>query len=120
MNIVLRGLLLAAVCGMVAAPVQAAPTAEQREELVAAANSVKKAGELYTAGKFADSGEAIKDAQARIEKLSETDDRGVLSQLMTLHKRLTRAHALLELEGITLPELKPVEAAAKPAEPPKP
>jgi hypothetical protein len=98
----------------------AAPTAEQREELVAAANAVKKAGELYSAGKFKESGEAIKDAQARIEKLSETDDKALIAKLITLHKRLTKAHALLELEGVKLPELKPVEAAAKPTAPAKP
>ena len=120
MNVVLRGLVLAAVCGLLLAPAMAAPSAEQREELVAAANAVKKAGELYTAGKFKDSGEAIKDAQARIEKLSQTDDKALIGQLQTLHKRLTRAHALLELEGVKLPELKPVEAAAMPAEPTKP
>jgi len=120
MKIVLRCLLMAAALCVSAGSLLAAPTAEQREELVAAANAVKKAGELYTAGKFKDSGEAIKDAQARIEKLAETDDKALISQLKTLHGRLTRAHALLELEGITLPELKPVEAAAKPAPTTKP
>lgn len=120
MKNVLRCLLIAAVIGVSAWPLVAAPTAQQREELVAAANAVKKAGELYTAGKYKESGEAIKDAQARIEKLAETDDKALLAQLKTLHNRLTRAHALLELEGISLPELKPIEASAKPAPGAKP
>jgi cytochrome c553 len=121
MNVVSRGLLLllatACLVGFLA-PLGAAPTAEQREELVAAANAVKKGGDFYNAGKFKESGEAIKDAQARLEKLAETEDRTLLSQVITLHKRLTKAHALLELEGVKLPELKVIESLTKPV--PKP
>lgn len=121
MNLVSRGLLvvLALACGLGSVAIlSAAPTDAQRKELVTAANAIKKASELYTAGKFRESGESIKDAQARLEKLAESADKPLLAQIATLHKRLTKAHALLELEGIKLPELKDIDSLGKPA--PKP
>src|SRR5687767_7462219 len=83
----------------------AAPTAEQRAEIGAIGTLITKAGNLFKASKFTESAEAIKDAQARVEKLSAGADEQLLSQLQPSHKRLTNAHALLELEGVTLPEL---------------
>lgn len=93
----------------------AAPTPQQREELVAVGNLLTKAGNLFTNNKFKEAGEAVKDVQMRLEKLAEAADPQMHTQLEGLHKRLVRAHALLELEGVTLPELKPLALEAKPA-----
>jgi hypothetical protein len=102
---------------VVAWPAFAAPTAEQRAEIGAIGTLMTKAGNLYKDGKFKESADVIKEAQPRLEKLAEKADEQMLSQLSPIYKRLVNAHALLELEGVTLPELKPLEAA-KPA--PKP
>jgi mono/diheme cytochrome c family protein len=54
----------------------------------------------------------------RLAKLAEGADLQMHTQLDGLHKRLVKAHALLELEGITLPELKPLAMVDKPADKP--
>ena len=98
----------------------AAPTVEQRAEIGAINTLMTKAGNLFKDGKFKECADVIKEAQPRMEKLAEKADEQMLSQLAPIHKKLTNAHALLELEGVSLPELKPLEAAkpaAKPGEP---
>src|SRR5207248_1835682 len=87
----------------------AAPTAEQRVEIQAIGGELTKAGTLFSEMKFKEAGDLIKAIQPRMEKLADGGDAAVISQLLPLHKRLEKAHALLELEGVTLPELKPVE-----------
>lgn len=128
----LRGVLLARGLGAVlvfciflgATSALAAPTAEQLKEINAVRAELAKAGTLYTQNKFKDAGQTLADAQARVEKLSAGAGDALLdAALADLHKRLTRAHALLELEGVKLPELKSLEemtAAAKPANPGQP
>jgi mono/diheme cytochrome c family protein len=103
-------LAVALLLGMRAA---AAPTAEQRSEILAIGTLLTKAGNLYKESKFKEAGEAVKELQTRLAKVAEGADPQTVTQLTPLHKRLVNAHALLELEGISLPELKPLEA--KPA-----
>jgi mono/diheme cytochrome c family protein len=87
----------------------AAPTAQQRQEIAAISTLLTKAGNLYKDGKFKESGEAVKEAQTRLEKLASQGDEQVIAQLATPYNRLLRAHSLLELEAVKLPELKPLE-----------
>jgi mono/diheme cytochrome c family protein len=110
----MRVLILAGAVLAAASATWAAPTAEQRAELGAIGTLMTKAGNLFKNGKFKESADIIKDAQSRLEKLAESADEQLISQLGPIHKRLIQAHALLELEGIVLPELKPL--AAKPKE----
>ena len=106
---------------VLALPAVAAPTAEQRQEILAISTLMTKAGNLFKAGKYKESGEAVKDAQARIEKLTAGADKATVEQLSPVHQRLSKAHALLELEGVTLPALKALEVPAdKPATAAKP
>jgi mono/diheme cytochrome c family protein len=96
----------------------AAPTAEQRAEILALGTQMTKAGNLFKAEKFKEAGDVVKEAQGRLEKLTEGADAATIDQLKPLHAKLVKAHALLELEGVALPELKPLEAkpaAGKPA-----
>jgi mono/diheme cytochrome c family protein len=96
----------------------AAPTTEQRAEIAALGTHLTKAGNLYKESKFKEAGEIIKDIQSRLEKLTDGADEQLVTQIEPIHKRLVNAHALLELEGVTLAELKPLPAkvaAAKPA-----
>src|SRR5687768_10792030 len=109
---VLAAFLAAVVAG---APIAlAAPTAQQRQEIASIGGLVTKAANLYKDDKFKESGEAIKEALTRLEKLVEGGDKQLVSQLGTLHKRLAETHARLELEGIKLPELKPLESPDSP------
>lgn len=96
-------------------PLLAAPTAAQRAEIQAISTLLTKAGNLYKESKFKEAGEAVKEVQTRLAKLAEGADAQTVDQLESIHKRLVNAHALLELEGITLPELKPLESPAPPA-----
>ena len=119
MSCVRLGVLVLAVAVLVAgSPAIAAPTAEQRAEILALGTQMTKAGNLFKAGKFKESADVVKEAQGRLEKLTEGADAATIDQLESLHAKLVKAHALLELEGVTLPELKPLEAkpaAGKPA-----
>jgi len=98
----------------------AAPTPAQREEILAISALISKAGNLFKAEKFKEAGEVVTEAQERLEKLAEDADAQMIGQLTAPYKKLTNAHALLELEGVKLPELKPLEAKAKPKDGDKP
>src|SRR6185436_2183690 len=106
----LRG-LLAIVLGLVfSAGALAAPTKEQAAEIATISTLITRAGNLYKQGKNSEAGEAIKEAQSKIEKLGEGGDPQVIKALEGHYKRLLNAHALLEIEGIKLSEIKPLEA----------
>src|SRR5262245_45633535 len=113
------GILVAvAVAGIATPPLAlAAPNAEQRAEILALGTQMTKAGNLFKAGKFKEAADVVKEAQGRLEKLTEGADAATMTQLEALHARLVKAHALLELEGVTLPELKPLEAKPAPGKP---
>jgi mono/diheme cytochrome c family protein len=112
--------LLVAVLALVgvAQVVAAAPTAAQKAEIAAIAALVTKAGNFFKNDKFQETAELIKEAQTRLEKVAAGADQPTLNTLTQIHKRITQAHALLELEGIALPELRPLEPAAKPGDVP--
>ncbi len=100
-----------------------APTAEQKAELAEVTELITQAGSLFKEGKFGECGEVIKQVQEKVEALSEVGDNVLLRQLETPHKQLTKAHALLELEGIELPELVPlgkIKPRPRPEKPSKP
>jgi mono/diheme cytochrome c family protein len=106
-------------CGVDSAFAIATP--EQRAEVAAISTLMTKAGNLFQGGKHKESAEAVKEVQARLEKLAAVGDDQLTNLLAPVHKRLTNAHALLELEGVELPELKPLAAlAAKPDPKPAP
>jgi len=115
----LRSILAAAALVIASSAVSAAPTPQQRAEIAAVAALLTKAGNLYKNNKFKEAGDAVKEVQARMEKLADGADQQMVLQLEAVHKRLVNAHALLELEGVTLPPLKRLEsapAAGKPGE----
>ncbi|ADB19047.1 hypothetical protein Psta_4401 [Pirellula staleyi DSM 6068] len=102
-------LSLVALLGL-ASTSHAVATPEQRAEIAAISTLTSKAANLFKAGKFKESGEAVAEVQTRIEKLAESGDAQVIELLAPTYRRLLNAHAVLELEGITLPALKPLEA----------
>jgi len=84
----------------------AAPTAEQRKQVSRIDSLISKAGNLFRDKKFQESSEAIKEAQELMENLAGSSGKDVLPLLDDSFRKLQKAHGLLELEGITLPELK--------------
>ncbi|MBC7855272.1 MAG: hypothetical protein IAF94_17730, partial [Pirellulaceae bacterium] len=67
------GLALVLALAMSAAGL-AAPTKEQQQEISAISTLLTRAGNLYKQNKIAEAGESIKEAQSKIEKLSEGGD----------------------------------------------
>src|SRR5687768_4886299 len=104
-----RIVLFAALVSSFGSPILAAPTAEQRQEVKALEATITKAGNLYKEEKFKDSAELVRDVQAKMDQLVTSGGKDVLPLLDGLYGRLAKAHALLEIEGITLPELKKPE-----------
>ena len=75
-------LFLATLCSSAAT---AAPTAEQRAEIGLIGTLITRAGNLFKENKFKESAEAIKEAQAKVEKLAAGADEQLLSQLQPAH-----------------------------------
>ncbi len=113
-NVVAMVVVLVAGMFLALSQATAAPTPAQREEILAISTLIAKAGNQFKAEKFKEAGETVTEAQQRLEKLAEGADSQLLGQLSSPFKKLTNAHALLELEGIKLPELKPLEATQNP------
>jgi len=104
----------------VASLAQAAPTKEQSAKVTTAQAAIQRGGTLFRAKKFKEAGVAIKEAQEAISELTKGDTKEVAQSLDAMMKQLTKAHELLELEGISLPPLPTLPAApsaAKPATP---
>src|SRR4051812_41925812 len=99
---------------ILSASAMAAPTASQKAEIQALGELISKAGSLFKEKKYSECGEIVAQAQQKIEKLSATGDAVILKQLETPHKQLSKAHELLELEGIELAPLMPLGEAKKP------
>jgi mono/diheme cytochrome c family protein/cytochrome c553 len=114
-------LALVLTTSMMATLVLAAPTRQQRAVEVQLRTLVKKAGNLYSAGNYEESGKVIAVVQARVDKLVTDGDKEMIALLGGVYQSLKKAHALLELEGVELPPLKaPGTAVGKPASPPTP
>lgn len=82
-----------------------APTARQRTAVNNLQRKTQRAEQLYQEGKYAEAAEAFKQVQTEYDSLLEqaSKDKDVASLLEGVHGRLLRVHALLELEGISLP-----------------
>lgn len=91
----------------------AAPTPEQAKQLQQAEKALKEAGEAFAAGKFKAAADGVKQAQTIVAELKDVKDAAPAIQRMAA--RLQKAHALLELEGFTLPALDLPSAATKAA-----
>lgn len=81
-------------------------TPEQKSELTELKAGISRAAGLYKQKKFSECGEAVKSAQELLEKLAADADPPLRRALETEYKRLSNARDLLELEEVSLPELK--------------
>lgn len=100
-------------------PLRADATPAQRRQIEEMNSSVSKAGSLFLQKKYDVSGDVVRDVQKQYDELAKLNDPQVTALLETVYKRLLKAHALLELEGVSLPPLKkPADAPPKPANSP--
>lgn len=90
-------------------------TAEQRREITQLSGALRKVTALFQRSEFKLSAEGFAELHGRFEKLAESGDEDVVKALADVHKKLIQAHALLELEGVELQPVKPLdEIASKP------
>jgi len=104
-----RGLLLFALL-IAATPVSGAITSEQRAEITAVSAALSRMTKLFDRDEFTQSAEGLADVRKRFDALAKDADADLIKALGDVHRKLVRAHALLELEGVELPpleELKP-------------
>ena len=90
----------------------AAIPAAQRRQIEALEPLVVKAGRLFLDKKYKESGNVVREIQTKLDDLATSGDKEVLAELTKIHRRLEKAHTLLELEGISLPPLKKLPADA--------
>ena len=97
----------------------AAPTAEQVRRINALKTQIFKAGTLYSQGKYKESQELVREVQTRTVKLLAGADEDLVKRVEPIYRRIARAHALLELEGIELPSMKPLVDGMRPKPAPR-
>lgn len=107
-----------------AASSKAEMTSREKLSVMRIATAVKEAGASYQAGEYETCGEKITAAVTLIEKAMETADQDVYEALLPQFSRISRASALLELEGIRVafkrpeaPSMKPKDKPAAPGTP---
>jgi hypothetical protein len=102
----LLGAMVLAAIGVCAGPASAAITLQQRRQIDALDVAMTKAGRLFQDKKLKECAAVIRDVQSKLEGVATADNPELLDALKPVYDRLEKAHALLELEGITLPPLK--------------
>ncbi len=88
--------------------------AGKQQEIDALNESVTEAARLFKQGKYKDCADAVRSAQQKLEALATGADAGLAAALQGVYDRLSKAHSLLELEGVSLPPLKKPDAAGSP------
>ena len=96
-------------------------TAGQKKAVAEIAVQIREAGTLYQSGNFAESGKKIDSAMAAIDKLVSNGGPEAFDAVAPAFPRIVNAHALLELEGVTMkpfvtPTRPEAAKATKPAE----
>lgn len=109
-----RGTGLLLVWTALAASVAAAIPAPLQREIDALDAAVSRAGRLFLEKKFREAATVLRDVQTKLDKLATTDNAEVREALAAVHGRLEKAHALLEVEGFSLPPLSKLPGAASP------
>jgi len=76
---------------------------QEKRANTAIETTVRNAGKSFSAGKFEEAGEAIRQAMKQIDLAMKDGSSALFDALQPSMKRVARAHTLLEFEGITLP-----------------
>ena len=97
-------------------PASAELTRRDRAIVSSVNATISKAGMFYKQGKFKESGEQITKAMNQIQAATKAGSPELHESLQPAFQRLTKAHTLLEFEGVSLPPFrkpKPPEAMSK-------
>lgn len=92
-----------------------AATAAQIRAAKTLNTQIRNAGTLFVQGKFEESAAVVKIVQTKLAELAKDADEEIIKLLEPVQNRVIRAHALLELEGIELPPIVPLEKPKPPA-----
>ncbi len=96
--LVLAGVALSVTTGV------AADLSSQEKQVVNSVNdAVKNAGAAYAAGKYDSAGEHIRQAMKQVDEAGHSGSKGLIDALDPALKRISKAHAMLEFEGVSLP-----------------
>ncbi|RCS49263.1 hypothetical protein DTL42_12055 [Bremerella cremea] len=107
---------------LMAEPILAAPTAEQREQLQAIKLDIRRTSNLLKRDMVPDSVELVRSIQTRMQTLADAQDAEIAAALEELTEQLAVSHGSLELDGYTLQPLlghvnRPADAMAMSATP---
>ena len=94
-----------------------AQTPKQKEAVAKVKVLMVDAGKLYSQKKYKECVEAVKKIQSDIAALSATGNKAIIRELRPTYTRLEKAHALLQLEGYSLPKLQPLTPSKNPSTP---
>lgn len=94
-----------------------AQTAKQKQAVEEVKTLMVEAGKLYSQKKFKECVDAVKKIQGDISALTATGNKDIIRELRPTYTRLEKAHALLQLEGYSLPKLQPLIPSKTPATP---
>ncbi len=100
----MRHLIVVFCMSLVAADSLAADLTSRQKSIVAGVNaSVAKAGASYKAEKYEEAGQSIERAMKQVTVAINTGSVELYDSLEPAMKRITKAHAMLEFEGVSLP-----------------
>lgn len=120
-SILLPGLLFSCLFFVDAVVAQVTITPAMRKAENALRVKVTRAGNWFAQGKIDESADLVVEAQKEFEEQMKGADQQRLALYSKVYNMLKKAHALLELEGIELPELKqPMVAKPMPKPPVNP
>ena len=99
-------LAVVAIWSTASTAVMAQVTPQQRKVELELRTAVKKAGNLFAQGKFDESADVVIEVQKKFDEAMKEPTEQTLFLFSKVFNSLKKAHALLELEGVSLPELK--------------
>ena len=99
-------LAVVAIWSTASTAVMAQVTPQQRKVELELRTAVKKAINLFAQGKFDESADVVIEVQKKFDEAMKEPTDQMMSLFSKVFNSLKKAHALLELEGVSLPELK--------------
>lgn len=80
---------------------------DERKTKATIENVIRSAGRNYSAGKFDQAGKTVRRAMTEIDAAIKGGSPELFDALQPAMKRISRAHTLLEFEGVSLPLFRP-------------
>lgn len=108
----LPSLALAVLCGLLCSAARAEVTKEQQQRIQQLADSMQRAGKLYSDQQYGACAREVLDLRDKLqtllaEAMPQEPDSDLLRSAKPIYDRLERAYGMLELQGAELPPLTP-------------